>query len=96
VEQGHQEVDLGLWPLPVFDAEAVQRELAEAEAAAFLDGAANALDAAAVPSMRGKPRCWAHRPLPSMMTATCRGTAISPIWPVRSASFLVIRINLTP
>jgi hypothetical protein len=30
------------------------------------------------------------------MMATCRGTAISPIWPVRSASFLVIRINLTP
>ena len=23
--------------------------------------------------MRGKPRCFAQRPLPSMMTATCRG-----------------------
>src|SRR6266478_5219187 len=33
---------------PVFDAEAVQGELAEAEATAFLDGAAHTLDAAAV------------------------------------------------
>ncbi len=26
------------------------------------------------PSMRGRPRCRAHRPLPSMMTAMCRGS----------------------
>src|SRR5262247_1835466 len=30
------------------------------------------------PSLRGKPRAAAQRPLPSMMIATCRGTANSP------------------
>ena len=29
------------------------------------------------PSRRGKPRCVAHRPFPSMIMATCRGTG----WP---------------
>src|SRR5207244_1210664 len=47
-EQRHQEVELRLWPLQFFDAEAVERELADAEPAALLDGRANALDAAAV------------------------------------------------
>src|SRR5262249_37816649 len=28
----------------------------------------------ACPSTRGRPRSWAQRPLPSMMTATCRGS----------------------
>src|SRR4051794_5138113 len=27
------------------------------------------------PLVRGRPRCLAHRPLPSMTTATCRGTS---------------------
>src|SRR5207253_2811069 len=48
VEQGHEQVELGLRPLPVLDAEAVQGELLDAEAAALLDGGADALDAAAV------------------------------------------------
>src|SRR5262249_10068826 len=43
------------------------------------------------PSPRGSPRAAAQRPLPSMMMATCRGTAILPSWAVRSRSFLVIR-----
>src|SRR5262249_30243881 len=30
------------------------------------------------PSLRGNPRAAAQRPLPSMMIATCRGTATSP------------------
>src|SRR6516162_10875175 len=31
------------------------------------------------PSPRGSPRAAAQRPFPSMMMATCRGTAMSPI-----------------
>src|SRR3984893_9084368 len=42
------------------------------------------------PSPRGSPRAAAQRPLPSMMMATWRGTAMSPISPARSGSFLVI------
>src|SRR6516165_270147 len=38
------------------------------------------------PSPRGSPRAAAQRPLPSMMMATCRGTAMSPIRAVRSGS----------
>ena len=48
MEQGHEEVEFGLRAFPVVHAEAVQRELAEAQAATFLDGAAHALHAAAV------------------------------------------------
>src|SRR5262249_11417573 len=42
------------------------------------------------PSPRGSPRAAAQRPLPSMMMATCRGTAMSPTSPARSGSFLVL------
>src|SRR5712671_5317711 len=38
------------------------------------------------PSARGSPRAAAQRPLPSMMMATCRGTANSPICILVSAS----------
>ena len=38
------------------------------------------------PSPRGRPRAAAQRPLPSMMMATCRGTAKSPIWSSRAAA----------
>src|SRR5271165_7170813 len=38
------------------------------------------------PSPRGSPRAAAQRPFPSMMIATCRGTAILPIRAVRSGS----------
>src|SRR5271165_6280552 len=38
------------------------------------------------PSARGSPRAAAQRPFPSMMMATCRGTAISPIRAVRNGS----------
>ena len=48
VQQRHQEVEFGLRPLPVLAAEAVERELAEAEPAAFFDGGADALHAAGV------------------------------------------------
>ncbi len=37
--------------------------------------AAQRLDAAAMPSARGKPRAAAQRPLPSMMMATCAGAS---------------------
>ena len=47
-QQGHQEIELGLRPFPVLAAEAVERQLADAEPAALLDGGADALDAAAV------------------------------------------------
>ena len=40
LQQRHQEVEFGLRPLPVLGAEAVERELADAEPAAFLDGGA--------------------------------------------------------
>src|SRR5215470_2133778 len=43
------------------------------------------------PSARGKPRAAAQRPLPSMMMATCRGTAKSPICTLVSASALDIQ-----
>src|SRR4051794_19964971 len=42
------------------------------------------------PSPRGNPRAAAHRPFPSMMMPTCRGTTMSPIPPVRNGSFLDI------
>src|SRR5262245_20326448 len=44
------------------------------------------------PPPRGRPRAAAQRPLPSMMMATCRGTAIPPIWAVRSGSVFDILI----
>src|SRR6266705_1407662 len=43
------------------------------------------------PSTRGKPRAAAQRPLPSMMMATWRGTAKSPICTLVSASALDIQ-----
>src|SRR5919197_2171196 len=43
------------------------------------------------PSPRGSPRAAAQRPLPSMMMATCRGTAKSPIGTLVSASALDIQ-----
>src|SRR5262249_39544284 len=43
------------------------------------------------PSARGKPRAAAQRPLPSMMMATWRGTAKSPICTLVSASALDIQ-----
>src|SRR5439155_26388104 len=42
------------------------------------------------PSPRGSPRAAAQRPLPSMMMATCRGTAAWPIRSVRNGSLLDI------
>src|SRR5207248_2077955 len=47
-QQRHEEVQLRLGPLPVLDAEAVEGELTDAEPAALLDGAADAVDALAV------------------------------------------------
>src|SRR5262249_50776156 len=43
------------------------------------------------PSLRGRPRAAAQRPLPSMMMATWRGTAKSPICTLVSASALDIQ-----
>src|ERR1700730_18650375 len=43
------------------------------------------------PSPRGSPRAAAQRPFPSMIMAMCRGTAMSPIRPVRNGSLLDIR-----
>src|SRR5262245_30702266 len=43
------------------------------------------------PSLRGSPRAAAQRPLPSMMMATWRGTAKSPICTLVSASALDIQ-----
>src|SRR5207302_4602227 len=48
LEEHHEEVQLGLRPLPVLAGEAVEGELADAEAAAFLDGGADAEDALGV------------------------------------------------
>ena len=48
------------------------------------------------PSPRGNPRAAAQRPLPSMMMATCLGTAKSPISTVRSGSVFDIGFDLTP
>ena len=48
LQQGHEEVEFRLGALPVLAAEAVERELADAEPAAFLDGGADAVGAAGV------------------------------------------------
>src|SRR5262249_36781944 len=48
LQECHEEIELRLWPFPVLDAETVERELANPQAAAFLDGGANALNAAAM------------------------------------------------
>src|SRR6516164_7205687 len=45
------------------------------------------------PSARGSPRAAAQRPLPSMMMATCRGTAIASICAARSSSLLDIPLQ---
>ncbi len=45
------------------------------------------------PSARGNPRAAAQRPLPSMMMATCRGTAKSPIGAGRSGSVFDMRVK---
>src|SRR6516165_3627060 len=45
------------------------------------------------PSARGSPRSAAQRPLPSMMMATCRGTAIASICALRSSSLLDIPLQ---
>src|SRR5947207_3097047 len=46
VEQRHEKVDFRLRPFPIFDAEAIKRELTDAEPAAFLNGGADAENAA--------------------------------------------------
>src|SRR5439155_22638550 len=48
MQEGHQEIEFRLRPLPVLGTEAVERELPDAEAAAFFDRRANAFYAAAV------------------------------------------------
>src|SRR6266536_1878537 len=45
------------------------------------------------PSPRGRPRAAAQRPLPSMMMATCRGTAKSPISAVGSGPVFAIALQ---
>jgi len=39
------------------------------------------------PSIRGRPRCFAHRPLPSIITAMCRGSRVKSRRASSSASF---------
>ena len=48
LQQRHEEVELGLGPLPVLGAEAVKRELPDAEPAAFLGDGIDRLGAARV------------------------------------------------
>src|SRR5262249_11813809 len=48
-EQGHQEIQLRLRPLPILDAQAVERQLFDAQPTAFFHGGAYALNAALVP-----------------------------------------------
>ena len=48
MEEGHEEIELGLGAFPVLGAEAEERQLLDAEPTAFLDRAADALYAAAV------------------------------------------------
>src|ERR1700738_5735931 len=45
------------------------------------------------PSARGSPRAAAQRPLPAMMRAACRATAIASICAVRSSSLLDIPLQ---
>ena len=49
LEQVHQKVELRLRPLPVLAGQAIQRELLQMQPGRFLDGAADAGHAAAVP-----------------------------------------------
>src|SRR6185503_11993997 len=39
------------------------------------------------PAVRGRPRCRAHRPLPSMMMATCRGCCPPAVSPAASVTW---------
>ena len=70
-QEQHQRVDLVLRPGPVLLAERVERERAEAEAARGADRPADGVrPLAGALATRGRPRCCAHRPLPSMMMPT--------------------------
>ena len=70
----HQRVHLVLGPVPVLGRKGVEREIFDAQ---FARGADD--DARGFRALRGGPRCaagcrcFAQRPLPSMMMATCRG-----------------------
>ena len=77
LQQQHQRAHLGRRPLPVLDRERVEREHARAPAAPR-SRATSRTDSmpARWPSTRGRCRRPAQRPLPSMMMATCRGSAI--------------------
>src|SRR5262249_39692228 len=48
VEEGHEEIELALRSFPVFGGETVERQLPDAEPAAFFDGGADAADALAM------------------------------------------------
>ncbi len=73
-EQLHQHADLVGRPLPVLAGEREQRQRLDAAARAVLDDGAHRLDAGAMPAVARQCRRSAQRPLPSMMTATWRGT----------------------
>ena len=54
LEEMHQQTQLAPRPLPVLAAEAIQRQLLDPQAAAFLDEQAHALDTAPVPLDAGE------------------------------------------
>ena len=86
LQQHHQRADLGGRALPVLDRERVQRQHLDAETRGGLDRVAHGVDAGAMASTRGRWRCAAQRPLPSMMMAMCAG----------SRSKLICRTSIRP
>ena len=71
----HQRVHLVLGPVPVLDRKRVEREILDAQFARGADDGARRFRALR-DGLRcaAGPRCFAQRPLPSMMMATCRGS----------------------
>ena len=71
----HQRVHLILGAVPVLGGKGVKREILDAEFARRADDVRAPIPRPRRwPSTRGSPRCFAQRPLPSMMTATCCGS----------------------
>ena len=73
LEQRHQGVDLFRRPLPVLLAEGEEGERLDSRLDRRLDDPPDRRHAGLVPGGRGRFRRSAHRPLPSMMTATWPG-----------------------
>ena len=87
LEQVHQCKNFALRALPVFRRKGIEGEELDPQIAAAFDAGAHRVGAFLVAFDPGQSALFAQRPLPSIMMATCRGTALSEgFMPARSSA----------